>query len=240
MEWIIWAKYIGAALAIGLSTLGCGLSEGLIAGKTSESIARQPKASGEIVQSMLVTQAVSETAGIFGLLIAFILFFVVSSEGEPSLVAAYMSAGFCMGAGSIGAGFGAGLAGISASESIARQPLQSTTLLLNTLIGQAISQTGAIFALVIALLLCINAPHSHNIAVIGALIGAGASMGIGAIGAGGGAGYITARAVEGISRNPKAGNILLRTMLLGQSVQQAKAIYSLIIAFLLLILVQGK
>lgn len=238
MEWVVFAKYFGAGLAIAMSAIGCGISEGFTAGKASESIVRQPRAASEVIRTMLVTQAVTETASIFALLIAFLLIFVVPSEGQASVTAGYLSAGFCMGAGAIGAGFGSGLAGGSACESVARYPMQSVNVLLNTLIGQAISQTGAIFALVISLLLCIRTPNSNDIGVIGALLGAGASMGLGAIGAGAGSGYITARAVDGLSRNARIGGILLRTMLLGQSVQQAKAIYSLIIAFLLILLAQ--
>ena len=234
MEPVIFAKYFGAALAMCLSAIGCGIGEGRVAGKASESIIRQPKAAGEVVRAMLVTQAVSETPGIFGLLIAFTLLFVVSSQGQASVVAAYVSAGFCMGAGAIGAGLGEGMAGGSSCESIARYPSQSENILFSTLIGQAISETCAIFTLVISLLLCLNTPNTQDIGIIGALMGAGFSMGIGAIVIGAVNGWVTSRAVWGIGRNPRASVHILRTMFIGQAVTESLGIYSLVIALALI------
>ena len=77
MEWVFVSKYLGAALAVGIAAFGSGFGEGYIAFKASEAIARQPGASNEIVRTMLITQAVSETAGIFGLLMSIIILFVV-------------------------------------------------------------------------------------------------------------------------------------------------------------------
>jgi F0F1-type ATP synthase membrane subunit c/vacuolar-type H+-ATPase subunit K len=108
-------------------------------------------------------------------------------------------------------------------------------VILTMLIGQAISQTGAIFALVISLLLLFAPPQSSNLAMIGAVFGAGFAMGFGAIGAGVGSGYATSKATWETARNPKQSMLLLRTMLLGQAVEHAGAIYSLLIAFILLL-----
>ena len=69
---------------------------------------------------------------------------------------------------------------------------------------------------------------------MGAMFGAGWAMGFGAIGAGISTGFTAKKAVWGISRNSKIGGILTRTMLLGQAVAHAGAIYSLIIAFILI------
>lgn len=229
---------MGAGIVICLSGIGCGIGEGFIAGKASESIVRQPKASGEIVRTMLITQAVTETACIFGLLVAVMLLFVVSSHGGLSLVAAYIGAGVCMGAGAIGSGLGPGMGGAAACESIARHPAQSVSILLTALIGQAISQTGAIFALVVSLLLMLMTPDTARIEMMGAIVGAGVSMGLGAIGVGTGSGYATSMAVNGTARNAKVSGLLLRIMLLGQAVAHTMAICSMIIAFLLILVLQ--
>jgi ATP synthase F0 subunit c len=236
MESVACAKYIGAGIAICLGGLGCGFGEGLIAGKASESMVRQPKASGEIVRTMLITQAITETACIFGLLVAIMLLFVVPSQGGLSVVAACIGAGICMGAGAIGSGIGPGIGGAAACESIARHPAQSVSILLTTLIGQAIAQTGAIFALVVSLLLTLMTPDSARIEITGAIIGASFSMGLGAIGVGVGSGHVIAMAVKGTARNAKAGSLLLRIMLLGQAVAHTMAICSMIIAFLLILI----
>ena len=150
-------------------------------------------------------------------------------------MAAYIEAGFCMGGGAIGSGIGPGIGGAAACESIARHPVQSVQILLATLIGQAISQTGAIFALVVSLLLMLMTPDSSRIEITGAIVGACFAMGLGAIGVGAGSGHVIAMAVKGTARNAKAGGLLLRIMLLGQAVAHTMAICSMIIAFLLIL-----
>ena len=68
-----------------------------------------------------------------------------------------------------------------------------------------------------------------------AFIGAGISMGFGAIGPGIGEGLVAARACEAIGKNPKEAGLLTRTMLVGQAVAESTGIYSL--ALLLLFVV---
>jgi len=59
-------------------------------------------------------------------------------------------------------------------------------------------------------------------------------MGFGAIGCGISTGFTAKNAIWGMSRNSTLGGVLTRTMLLGQAVAHAGAIYSLIIAFILI------
>jgi F-type H+-transporting ATPase subunit c len=70
-----------------------------------------------------------------------------------------------------------------------------------------------------------------------AFLGAGISMGIGAIGPGVGEGMAAAKACEAIGKNPKEAGLLTRTMLVGQAVSESTGIYSLVIALLLLFVV---
>ena len=233
-DWIYVSKYLGAALAVGIAAFGSAYGEGYIALKASEAIARQPKASSEIVRTMLITQAVAETAGIFGLLVSIILLFVARSEGGTAFAVSLIAAGICMGVGAIGAGVGSGQAGGAACESIGRFPRLSSSVLLTTLVGQAIVQTGCIFALVVAMLLSLMTRETDSIVVIGAMLGAGCAMGFGAIGAGVSTGFTAKKAIWGMSRDSRIGGVLTRTMLLGQAVAHAGVIYSLIVAFILL------
>ncbi len=65
---------IAAALAIGLSTIGPGLGQGIAASKALEGMARQPEAAGNLRTSMILSFAFMESLSIYGLLIAFLLF----------------------------------------------------------------------------------------------------------------------------------------------------------------------
>ena len=67
-----------------------------------------------------------------------------------------------------------------------------------------------------------------------ALLGAGLSMGLGAIGPGVGEGMTAAKACEAIGRNPKEAGLLTRTMLVGQAVSQSTAIYAMVVSLVLI------
>jgi len=65
---------LGAGLAM-LAMAGVGIGIGFNAGKTVESTARQPEAQGTLLKTMLIGVALTETAGIFALIISIILLF---------------------------------------------------------------------------------------------------------------------------------------------------------------------
>jgi F-type H+-transporting ATPase subunit c len=52
------------------------MGEGFIGGKTIEAISRRPELQGLLTRTMLLGQAVSETTGIYGLVVALLLIFV--------------------------------------------------------------------------------------------------------------------------------------------------------------------
>ena len=71
---VIVAGQYAAAMAVFagiLTTLG----QGNIAAKAIESIARQPEARGSISTSMIISLAMAETNGIYGLVVAMLLLF---------------------------------------------------------------------------------------------------------------------------------------------------------------------
>lgn len=72
---ILGCSAIGAGLAV-IAGVGPGIGQGYAAGQAASAVGRQPEAKGDIVQTMLLGQAVAETTGIYGLVIAIILLFV--------------------------------------------------------------------------------------------------------------------------------------------------------------------
>ncbi|HHX61535.1 MAG TPA: ATP synthase F0 subunit C [Epulopiscium sp.] len=71
---ILACSALGAGIAM-IAGLGPGIGQGYAAGKGTEAVGRQPEARGDIVSTMLVGQAVSETTGIYSFVIALILLF---------------------------------------------------------------------------------------------------------------------------------------------------------------------
>lgn len=69
------AKYIGAGIAIGLGAIGPALGEGNIAARAMEAIGRNPEANGKIAPLMFVAMAITESTGIYALVVALIILF---------------------------------------------------------------------------------------------------------------------------------------------------------------------
>lgn len=70
---------LAAGICMGFGAIGPGVGEGFAAGKACEGIARNPGQSQLITRTMLIGQAVSESTGIYSLVIALLLIFVVKS-----------------------------------------------------------------------------------------------------------------------------------------------------------------
>ena len=58
---------IAAALAIGLSTIGPGIGQGIASAKALEGMAKQPEMAGELRTSMILALAFMEAMSIYGL-----------------------------------------------------------------------------------------------------------------------------------------------------------------------------
>jgi ATP synthase F0 subunit c len=152
----------------------------------------------------------------------------------------YLAAGIAMGFGAIGAGVGEGYNAGEAVDSISRQPAVSGELVRAMLVGQAIAETAGIFALVIAIVLMFIPTVRPTMEVIGASLGAGFAMGLGALGSGIGAGIAGGRAAASIGRNPESRGTVTMTMLLGQALTTSPAVFSLVIAVILVFAQQAN
>ncbi len=71
---VLAASAVGAGCAM-IAGIGPGVGQGYAAGKAVESVARQPEAKGDIISTMILGQAVSESTGIYSLVIAMILLY---------------------------------------------------------------------------------------------------------------------------------------------------------------------
>ena len=67
-------KYIGAGLAV-FTGFAAAIGEGNVAAHALDAMARQPEMAGNIRTTMLIGQAVSETTGLYGLIIAILIVF---------------------------------------------------------------------------------------------------------------------------------------------------------------------
>jgi len=72
------SAFLAAGIAMGLGAIGPAVGEGMAAAKALEAIGRNAKEAGLLTRTMLVGQAVTESTGIYSLVIALLLLFVVS------------------------------------------------------------------------------------------------------------------------------------------------------------------
>ena len=74
---IIAAKAIGAGICMGVGAIGPAMGEGNAVGKALEGMARQPEASGNLRTNMILGCAITETTGIYSLVIALLILFAI-------------------------------------------------------------------------------------------------------------------------------------------------------------------
>ncbi len=154
-------------------------------------------------------------------------------------MAAYFGCALAVGLGAIGSGVGIGYAATGALRGMVRQPVLRANLFRNMLISQAMTETPAIFAFVISIMLLTKG----NATLVGgdtlcltlAFIGAGLCIGLGALGAGSGCGMIAAEALEAIGRSPSSQAQVFPWMLIAQAWAQTSSAFALVISLLLII-----
>ena len=68
---------LGAGLCMGIGAIGPALGEGNAVGKALEGMARQPETSGTLRTNMILGCAVTETTGIYSLVVALLILFAM-------------------------------------------------------------------------------------------------------------------------------------------------------------------
>ncbi len=70
------ARALGAAFCMGVGAIGPAIGEGHAVGKALEGMARQPEAAGNLRINMILGCAVTETTGIYALVVSLLLLFL--------------------------------------------------------------------------------------------------------------------------------------------------------------------
>ena len=103
---------------------------------------------------MLVGQAATQSPSILGLLISLVLIFKSFPESTAlNASMALLGAGLSMGFGGIGPGIGIGIVAQGAVKWVARNVEHSGDLIRTMLVGQAVTESTAIYAMMVSLVL---------------------------------------------------------------------------------------
>ncbi len=165
------------------------------------------------------------------------------TDAEWVKIFAFVSSGMAMGIGAIGAGVGEGLIAANAAVGVSRQPRGASETVQMMLLGQAMAESAAIFALLVALLLLFNyepAPVAGTWWIYASCyLGAGISIGLAALGGSVGAAAPAAEAALGVALRPHAARTVTPPMLLGAAVAQSTVIYALVVSLILIFIAPG-
>ena len=69
-------KYLAAGLCMGIGAIGPAIGEGNAVGKALEGMARQPEMASTLRTNMILGCAVTETTGIYSLIVALLCLFM--------------------------------------------------------------------------------------------------------------------------------------------------------------------
>ncbi len=71
------AKYLAAGFCMAIGSIASAIGEGIVAAHALDGMARQPEMQGALLRTMVLGQAITESTGIYSLLVAIVLLFVV-------------------------------------------------------------------------------------------------------------------------------------------------------------------
>lgn len=138
-------------------------------------------------------------------------------------------AGIGIGLAGLGVTLGEGMIAKKSLEVMSKNPDLRGTMLVYTILGIALVESAAIYALVIGF----NIVGAENIDTLQA-IGAGLAIGLTGFGAGLGEGWVATQALESVYRNPEIKGSILTYMVLFIALVESAAIYGLVLAFQIL------
>ncbi len=70
------AKVLAAGICMGIGAIGPAIGEGNAVGKALEAMARQPEIAGTLRTNMILGCAITETTGIYSLVVSLLLMFM--------------------------------------------------------------------------------------------------------------------------------------------------------------------
>ena len=227
---------IGIALAFCLPGLVTGIMSALPAQYACRALARQPFFAQKITRLMLITQTLIQTPVIFSFIIAMLIksqaLLVTDTVDAIRLIAS----GLCIGLGTIGPTIGLAFFARAACQALGTNRDSYESIMSFTFVSEAIIETPIVFSLVISLLLItIGTLHEHPLVASFSMIGAALCMGLGTIGPGIASGKTASAACKEIGKNPENYAALSKVSMFGQGLIDTCAIYTMIIAIMLIL-----
>lgn len=228
---------IGIGLAICLTGAVLGVAASLPAQAACRAVARQPFFTQKIQMIMLLTQSLMQTPLLFAFVISFFIKAQIPSITSLAESMRLISAGLCIGLGSVGPTIGLARFARQACESLGINRSAYSEILSFTLISEALIESPMIFSLVMSFALLGTKASAMCIATGGLpFIAAAFVMGLGTLGVGIGSGNTATKACSYLVLHPENYSQLSRTSLTAQVLIETCSIYAFLIGLFVLML----
>ncbi len=224
---------LGIAFAICIPSLVAGLVSAWPTEKACMAVARQPFIAQSISRLMAILLAFIQAPIIFGFIIALFISNQLAYAHTLFDSLRLISAGLCIGLGSVGPSIGLALFARNACQGASLGVKRINSIFSFTFVSVPMIETPLIFALIISLL-HLFAPNTHNATIDGiALLAAALCIALSTIGTGIGTGLVSAAACRAIAHNPDSYSVISRTSIYGQVFIETCSLYAVLSSLLL-------
>lgn len=148
-------KFLAAGFTIGVGSIGPSIGQAIFARSSCMAAGLNRKAFGKLLTFSLLSQAVIQTPIIFCLVIAItIIFKQIAATTTPFIAAVtFFSPAFTISVGSLGTAVAIGYAASKSSRYVVLDEKNYPLFIRSSLLAQAIIESAAIYALIVALIL---------------------------------------------------------------------------------------
>ena len=224
------------AFTIILSSLGVAIGQGRIAVASLQATFIQPRAQQQISKLTLLSMALTETAGILGLVVVILLLFNTKLPPERALFISIAQAGapFTIGLAGLAISVISALPAVEAILAVARQPFFQDKITNIMLITMSLVQSPLVFGFILVMLIHLQTGSVSTLNDGFKLFSATFCLGLGSIGPALGQGIFAKSACKSLGLNREAYKRIITFSLLSQSIIETPIIFSLLASFLML------
>jgi len=235
ITWELAYAELGIALAVGIAAMSVSIASSFVVKAATQAIARQPLFAQKILTFMLISQSIIEAPVLFAFIIAMIIQSDLQGAINMGESLELLAAGIAIALGCIGPCIGQALFSQASCTAIGMNKNIYNKIFPFALLNQAIIETPVIFCMLFSLITLFSGPDLPPLVDGFKHLIAAFTIGIGAIGASIGIGYVASRSCYPIALDPSCYGVVARTSFLAAVFIESSVIYALIIALLLIL-----
>ena len=235
ITWELAYAELGIALAVGISAMSVSIASSFVVKAATQAIARQPHFTQKILTFMLISQSIIEAPVLFAFIIAMIIHNDLQRTINMGDGLELLAAGIAIALGCIGPCIGQAIFSHASCTAIGMNKNIYNKIFPFALLNQALIETPVIFCMLFSLITLLVGPDLPPLIDGYKHLIASGCIGIGAIGASIGIGYVASRSCYPIALEPSTYSVIARTSFLAAVFIESSVIYALIVALLLII-----